>query len=140
MDLISIEGIDIVRFDLIFNNRDMIHYLELRGEAIKNQNTKLVRKIEDRIEKLKMKTYNGQIVGAYVIFGNKRDLEESIYVYKNDLDMNQVFMENGISIHNAINPVNIKWKNVHYKPQDKMIRAIFVALSLIGILTLSYML
>ncbi len=47
------DGINIMRVDLVFNNRDMIHYLELRGEAIKNQNTKLVRKIEDKIENLK---------------------------------------------------------------------------------------
>jgi hypothetical protein len=65
----------------------MIHYLELRGEAIKNQNTKLVRKIEEKIERLKCKSYEAEIVGAYVIFENKRDLEESVYTYKNSLDI-----------------------------------------------------
>ena len=75
------EGINIMRVDLVFNNRDMIHYLELRGDAIKNQNTKLVRKIEDKIENLKITSYDAEIVGAYVIFENKRDLEESIYMY-----------------------------------------------------------
>jgi hypothetical protein len=52
------EGINIMRVDLVFNNRDMIHYLELRGDAIKNQNTKLVRKIEDKIENIKMTSYD----------------------------------------------------------------------------------
>ena len=35
-DLIQLDGIQVIRIDLVFDNRDMIHYLELRGEAIKN--------------------------------------------------------------------------------------------------------
>jgi len=96
--LVEIEGIKIIRVDLVFNNRDMIHYLELRGEAIKNQNTKLVRRIEEKIENLKRDAYEAEIVGAYLIFENKRDLEESIYTYANDLDVHKLFHENGISI------------------------------------------
>lgn len=127
-----------MRVDLVFNNRDMIHYLELRGEAIKNQNTNLVRKIEARIEKLKKKSYKAEIVGAFLIFENKRDLEESKYMYKNNLDLNTLFLENGITIENAISPANIKWKNVHFKQQDKVIRSIVVVSIIFFILSLSY--
>ena len=129
-----------MRIDLVFNNRDMIHYLELRGDAIKNQNTELVRMIEDNIENLKMKSYQAEIVGAYVIFENKRDLEESIYMFRNNLDIHTLFHNNGISIEKASNPANIKWKNVHFSQKDRLLRAAVVSLFILALFTLSYFL
>ena len=114
LNLLSVDNIKIVRIDLVFNNRDLIHYLELRGEAIKNQNWTLAAKIENRIESIKEKQYNSELIGAYIIYEKQQDLELSLQLYQKNMTVARTLFENGIEIKNAENPENIKWKNIHF--------------------------
>ena len=113
-NLLSVDNIKIARIDLVFNNRDLIHYLELRGEAIKNQNWPLAEKIEKRIESIKDKQYYSEVIGAYIIYEKQQDLELSLHLYQKNMTVARTLFENGIEIGNAENPENIKWKNIHF--------------------------
>lgn len=126
MNLLSVDNIKIVRIDLVFNNRDLIHYLELRGEAIKNQNWPLATKIEKRIESMKEKQYNSELIGAYIIYDRQQDLELSLHLYQKNMTVARTLFEHGIEIRNAENPENIKWKNIHFTIQEKLFRAFVV--------------
>ena len=116
-NLLSVDNIKIARIDLVFNNRDLIHYLELRGEAIKNQNWPLAEKIEKRIESIKDKQYYSEVIGAYIIYEKQQDLELSLHLYEKNMTVARTLFENGIEIGNAENPENIKWKNIHFTIQ-----------------------
>ena len=69
-NLLKLEGIEIIRIDLVFDNKNVIELMEKRGLAIKNQNYMMVKFYDEKIESLKDLCYYSEIIGAYVIYEN----------------------------------------------------------------------
>jgi hypothetical protein len=105
--LLKLEGIEIIRIDLVFNNKNLIGLMEKRGVAIKNQNFNLVKFYDEKIESIKDMAYYAEIIGAYVIYENQIDVKNALILYKTNLTVSRTLYENGITIHAAENPVDI---------------------------------
>ena len=69
-NLLKLEGIEIIRIDIVFDNKNVIELMEKRGLAIKNQNYMMVKFYDEKIESLKDLCYYSEIIGAYVIYEN----------------------------------------------------------------------
>jgi hypothetical protein len=52
-NLLKLEGIEIIRIDLVFDNKAIIEFMEKRGTAIKNQNFLLVKYFDEKLESIK---------------------------------------------------------------------------------------
>jgi len=50
---LKLDQIEIIRIDLVFNNKALIEIMERRGVAIKNQNYLLVKLLDENIEIMK---------------------------------------------------------------------------------------
>jgi len=68
---IHVDGVNIARIDLAFDNKKIADLLERRGLAISQQEYKKIQKIENRIEKAKESLYHNKIVGAFVTYNNQ---------------------------------------------------------------------
>lgn len=68
-------GVRIARIDLAFDQSKMIDVLELRGQAIKEQNVDRVAEIEKEIETVKREMYDAKVVAAFVTYQSESDLE-----------------------------------------------------------------
>jgi hypothetical protein len=79
--LLKLDGIEIIRIDLVFNNKKLIELMEQRGVAIKNQNYVLVKKFDEKIESIKDICYYSEIIGAYVIYEKQSDVKAALTLY-----------------------------------------------------------
>ena len=68
--MLKLDGVEIIRIDLVFNNKTLIEMMEKRGVAIKNQNFNMVKFYDEKIDSLKDMAYYSEIIGAYVIYEN----------------------------------------------------------------------
>jgi hypothetical protein len=71
----NVPDVNIIRIDLVFDNKKMLNLLENRGEAIKNCDYKGVREIEEQIEAFKEYHYHADVVGAFVTYETEEDLK-----------------------------------------------------------------
>ena len=75
-DKLKVDGVDIARIDLVFDNKKMINLLEARGNAIKNENLPAIDEVERQIEAQKQYQYHADVVGAFVTYEKNSDIKK----------------------------------------------------------------
>jgi hypothetical protein len=109
--------------------------LEARGHALKVENFQALKEIEDQIEAIKPYQYHADIVGAFITYESNEDIRkiQSVFGPKNGKATEDMQVER------AVDPSNIKWKNMQIKTNEKFVRGLLVLLSLLALLYFSFL-
>jgi len=124
---VFIQGVQVARVDLVFENRTLISLLEQRGEAIKNERMDRVESIENTIEGKKGQFYNAKLVGAFITYESDQDIRIAQQIFGRKQSIRESFGESfDATLVRPVDPSNINWKNMHIFSLERFIRKLVV--------------
>lgn len=121
--------VNIMKVDLVFDNRKMLQLLKARGQAISIKETKTIREIEEEIQRSIPQQYSTNIVGAFVMFENIHQVRTAIQTSRAD---------KACHAHRSAEPSDYIWENLAISPQQRSTNKAKAGLWLLIILLIAY--